>query len=105
MLKSRVVRIGLLAVVAALALGAVLVFRAIDTGPNASAAPGAQDEEQEAQDQETPWLGVYFVRAADGVTIAWVIADSPADGAGLRPGGVVKVAGGPPPHTPKELPP
>ncbi|HJX62306.1 MAG TPA: PDZ domain-containing protein [Dehalococcoidia bacterium] len=103
MLKSRVVRIGLLAVVAVLALGAVLVFRAIDTGPNASAAPGAQDEEQEAQDQETPWLGVYFVRAADGVTIAWVIADSPADAAGLQRGDVIKAVDGTEVETPQDF--
>ncbi len=103
MLKSRVVRIGLLAVVAVLALGAVLVFRAIDTGSNASAAPGAQDAEEEAQDQETPWLGVYFVRAADGVTIAWVIADSPADTAGLQRGDVIKAVDGTAVETPQDF--
>ena len=62
MLKSRVARIGLLAALTVLVVGGVLVFRAIDTGSNASAAPGAQDDEEATQDQETPWLGVYFVR-------------------------------------------
>jgi len=103
MLKSKVVRIGLLVVVAVLALGAVLVFRAIDTGSNASAAPGAQDQEEEAQDQETPWLGVYFVRAADGVTIARVIADSPADAAGLQRGDVIKAVDGTAVETPQDF--
>jgi membrane-associated protease RseP (regulator of RpoE activity) len=97
------VRIGLLVAVAVLALGAVLVFRAIDTGSNASAAPGAQDEQEEAQDQETPWLGVYFVRAADGVTIAWVIADSPADTAGLQRGDVIKAVDGTAVETPQDF--
>ena len=102
MLKSKVVRIGLLVVVAVLALGAVLVFRAIDTGSSASAAPGAQEENQ-SQDQETPWLGVYFVRAADGVTIAWVIADSPADAAGLQRGDVIKAVDGTAVETPQDF--
>ena len=103
MLRSRVVRFGLLAAVGALALGGVLFFRAIDTGSNASAAPGAQDEDEEAQGTETPWLGVYFVRAADGVTIAWVIADSPADTAGLQRGDVINAVDGTTVDTPQDF--
>jgi len=102
MLKSRVARFGLLAVLAMLVIGGVLVFRAIDTGSNASAAPGAQ-EEDEAQQQETPWLGVYFVRGADGVTIAWVIADSPADAAGLQRGDVITAVNGTTIETPQDF--
>ena len=102
MLKSRVVRIGLLAALVVLVVGGVLIFRAIDTGSNASAAPGAQDEEQD-QNQESPWLGVYFVRAADGVTIAWVIADSPADTAGLQRGDVIKAVDGTTVETPQDF--
>jgi membrane-associated protease RseP (regulator of RpoE activity) len=94
MLRSRVARFGLLAVLGVLVLGAVLVFRAIDTGSDASAAPGAQDNGDQTLGQETPWLGVYFVQAADGVTIAWVIADSPADTAGLQRGDVIKSVDG-----------
>src|SRR4030067_1048378 len=55
MLKSRVVRIGLLAALAALVVGGDLVFRAIDTGSSASAAPGApapDPEQQQAQEQQ-----------------------------------------------------
>lgn len=102
MLKSRIVRIGLLAVLVALVVGGVLIFRAIDTGSSASAAPGAQDENQ-VQDEETPWLGVYFVRAAGGVTIAYVIADSPADAAGLQRGDVIKAVDGTTIDTPKDF--
>jgi membrane-associated protease RseP (regulator of RpoE activity) len=103
MLRSRVARFGLLAVLGVLVLGAVLVFRAIDTGSNASAAPGAQDEDQQAQTQDTPWLGVYFIQGADGVTIAWVIADSPADTAGLQRGDVIKSVDGTTVETPKDF--
>jgi len=103
MLKSRVARFGLLGVLGVLAVAGVLVFRAVDTGTSASAAPGAQDEDQQAQDQETPWLGVYFVNAADGVTVAWVIADSPADTAGLQRGDVIKSVDGTTVETPKDF--
>jgi len=103
MLKSRVVRIGLLAALAASVVGGVLVFRAIDTGSSASAAPGAQEENQSQDQGTTPWLGVYFVRAADGVTIAWVIADSPADTAGLQRGDVIKAVDGTAVETPQDF--
>ncbi|MCJ7810809.1 MAG: hypothetical protein MUP62_01215, partial [Dehalococcoidia bacterium] len=49
--KSRVVRIGLLAALAVLVGGGVLDFRAMDSGPSASAAPGVQEQQQQ-QDQE-----------------------------------------------------
>lgn len=99
MLKSRVVRVGLLAALAVIAVAGVLVFRAIDSGSSASAAPGAQEGEQ----QENPWLGVYFVRAAGGVTIAYVIADSPADKAGLKRGDVIKAVDGTTIETPRDF--
>jgi membrane-associated protease RseP (regulator of RpoE activity) len=102
MLKSRVARFGLLGILVALVVGGVLVFRAIDTGTSASAAPGAQDENQ-TQNQDTPWLGVYFVRAANGVTIAWVIADSPADDAGLQRGDVITAVDGTTIETPTDF--
>lgn len=103
MLKSRLGRIGLLAALTVLVVGGVLVFRAIDTGSSATAAPGAQNDEEATQDQETPWLGVYFVKAADGVTIAWVIADSPADTTGLQRGDVIKSVDGTTIETPKDF--
>ena len=73
MLKLRVAGIGLLAALVVVAAAGVVVFRAVDSGSSASAAPGAQ------QQQEKPWLGVLFARTPDGLTIAQVIADSPAD--------------------------
>lgn len=102
MLKTRLARFGLLGVLVVLAVAGVLVFRAIDTGSSASAAPGAQDQDQN-QNQDTPWLGVYFVRGAGGVTIAWVIADSPADTAGLQRGDVIKSVDGTAVETPADF--
>jgi len=102
MLKSRAARIGLLATLVVFVVAGVLVFRAIDTGSSASAAPGAQDQNQNQQ-QQTPWLGVYFVRAAGGVTVAYVIADSPADTAGLQRGDVIKSVDGTTVATPKDF--
>jgi membrane-associated protease RseP (regulator of RpoE activity) len=48
---------------------------------------------QAASDQSV-WLGVQIVQAADGPTIASVIADSPADSAGLQRGDVIKAIDG-----------
>jgi membrane-associated protease RseP (regulator of RpoE activity) len=92
----------LLAALAVIAVGGVLVFRAIDTGSSASAAPGVQDEEQ-TQNQESPWLGVHFVQAADGLTAASVIADSPADAAGLQRGDVITAVDGTAVETPQDF--
>jgi len=102
MLKLGVLRMSLLAALAVIAVGGVLVFRAIDTGSSASAAPGVQDEEQ-TQNQESPWLGVHFVQAADGLTAASVIADSPADAAGLQRGDVITAVDGTAVETPQDF--
>jgi len=93
MTKSRALRVGWLAAVVVVAAAGVLLLRAIDTGSSASAEPVAQDEENQ-QDSEQPWLGVRLVEAADGLTISYVIADSPADTAGLRRGDVVTAVDG-----------
>jgi len=90
-------RVGLLAALAVMAVAGVLVFRAVDSGSSASAAPGAQ------QSQEKPWLGVMLARTPDGVTIAQVIADSPADKAGLKRGDVIKAVDGTTIDTAQEL--
>jgi len=100
MSKSRVVRIGLLAALAVLVGGGVLVFRAMDSGPSASAAPGAQDQQQQ---QEKAWLGVLFARTPDGLTIAQVIADSAADKAGLKRSDVIKAVNSTAVETVQEL--
>jgi len=104
MLKSRAARIGVLAALVVFVAAGILVFRAVDTGTSASAAPGAQDQNQDtSQTQNTPWLGVYFVRASGGVTIAYVIADSPADAAGLQRGDVIKSVDGTTVATPNDF--
>jgi len=101
MVKSRVMRIGWLAGLAVLAVAGVLFFRAIDTGSSASAAPSAQDEEQ--QDSENPWLGLRVIAGADGLTISYVIADSPAETAGLQRGDVITAVDGTAVETPQDF--
>ena len=100
MSKSRVVRIGLLAALAVAAVAGVLVFRAVGDGSSASAAPGAQDQQQQ---QDKPWLGVLFARTPDGLTIAQVIAESAADKAGLKRADVIKAVNGTAVETVQEL--
>lgn len=102
MTKSLAIRVGWLAVLAVVAAAGVLFLRAIDTGSSASAAPVAQDEENQ-QDSENPWLGLRLVEAADGLTISYVIADSPADTAGLQRGDVVTAADGTAVETPQDF--
>ena len=58
-----------------------------------SAANASQNNTQPASDQ-VPWLGAQIVQSSDGPTIASVIADSPADKAGLERGDVIKAIDG-----------
>jgi membrane-associated protease RseP (regulator of RpoE activity) len=102
MTKSRALRVGWLAALVVVAAAGVLFLRAIDTGSSASAASVAQDEENQ-QDSEQPWLGVRLVEAADGLTISYVIADSPADTAGLQRGDVVTAVDGTAVETPQDF--
>jgi membrane-associated protease RseP (regulator of RpoE activity) len=97
------VRIGLLAALAVAAVAGVLVFRAMDSGPSASAAPGVQEQQQDLQQQEKAWLGVLFARTPDGLTIAQVIAESAADKAGLKRSDVIKAVNGTAVETVQEL--
>ena len=91
MVKSKAIRVGSLVALAVVAAAGVLFLRAIDSGSSASAAPAAQEA---AQGQENAWLGLRLVQAADGPTIATVIADSPADDAGLQRGDVITAVDG-----------
>jgi len=102
MLKSKAARMGWLAALVVMAAAGVLFFRAIDTGSSASAAPAAQDE-QVQQDSEQPWLGMHLISGADGLTISYVIADSPADGAGLQRGDVITAVDGTAVETPQDF--
>jgi membrane-associated protease RseP (regulator of RpoE activity) len=63
------------------------VFSGGGSASTAAAAP------QVASDQNV-WLGVQIVQAADGATIASVIAGSPAENAGLQRGDVIKAIDG-----------
>jgi membrane-associated protease RseP (regulator of RpoE activity) len=102
MTKSRALRVGWLAALVVVAAAGVLFLRAIDTGSSASAAPVAQDGEDQ-QDSANPWLGVHLVQAAGGLTIAYVIADSPADTAGLQPGDIIVAVDGTAVETPQDF--
>ena len=81
------------------AIGAVLAVRPFSGGgsDDAALAAGAQQDvfstlgvAQDTTADEHPWLGAAIVPTPDGLTIASVIADSPADKAGLKRGDVVK---------------
>ena len=100
MVKSRVVRIGWLVGLAVIAVAGVLFFRAVDTGTSVSAAPSAQDTEQGS---ENPWLGLRVIAGADGVTVSYVIADSPAETAGLERGDVITAVDGTAVETPQDF--
>ena len=102
MTKSLAIRVGWLAALAVVAAAGVLFLRAIDTGSNASAAPATQEDVNQ-QDSAQPWLGVRLVEAADGLTISQVIADSPADTAGLQRGDVVTAVDGTAVETPQDF--
>lgn len=97
MLQNRSLRIAAAAaILTAIAIGAVFVAlsrrdSASNTVSAADIAAGASAGASADQDQQgEPWLGVMLAQTPDGVTIAQVIADSPADNAGLKRGDVIK---------------
>jgi len=105
MAENRLVRAGL-AVVALLAVvGGVgfLITAADSSGSTGVSAATLASESQSgslsassaAQEQvQKPWLGVALTQTPDGLTIAQVIADSPADAAGLQRGDVIEAVDG-----------
>jgi membrane-associated protease RseP (regulator of RpoE activity) len=102
MMKSRVARIGWLGALVVVAAAGILFLRALETGSSASAAPVAQDEENQ-QATEQPWLGAQLIAGADGLTVSYVIADGPADDAGLARGDVITAVDGTAVETPQDL--
>ncbi len=81
-----------LAVVGAL-VGGVSLALAVAGGssplPGAAAAPVSQ-----GQQADKAWLGILLAQTPDGPAIAQVIADSPADKAGLQRGDVIEAVDG-----------
>lgn len=102
MKKPIITAVALLAVIGVAA--GVIAVRATNGGTSALAAVAQGQEDilsstspsQDSTDSEEqqPWLGATVVRTPDGVTISSVIADSPADKAGLKRGDVVKAVDG-----------
>jgi membrane-associated protease RseP (regulator of RpoE activity) len=92
MVKNRLVRAGI-AVVALLAVVGGVSFLIAATDSSGSTAVSAAASASENQ-SEKPWLGVTLALTPDGVTIAQVIADSPADAAGLQRGDVIEAVDG-----------
>src|SRR3990170_5841274 len=98
-MKKRIISAAL-AFAAMAAIGAMLAVRAFNGGGSSDAALAAGTQQDifstlsTAQDttptDERPWLGAAIVPTPDGLTISAVIADSPADKAGLKRGDVVK---------------
>jgi membrane-associated protease RseP (regulator of RpoE activity) len=105
MLKNRLARVGI-AVVAVLAIvGGVsfLIAAASSSGSTTASSAALADESQPAsassstaaQDaQAKPWMGILLTQTPDGLTIANVIAGTPAEAAGLQRGDVIQAVDG-----------
>jgi membrane-associated protease RseP (regulator of RpoE activity) len=101
MVENRLVRAGL-AVVALLAVvgGVGFLIAATNSSGSTMVSSAASATESQSgslssssvaqEEEEKPWLGVTLALTPDGVTIAQVIADSPADAAGLQRGDVIE---------------
>lgn len=71
--------------------GGAIAMAASDSGsPTKAPLPQADALQQAGR----PWLGITIVQGPDGLTVSSVIADSPADTAGLQRGDVVTAVGG-----------
>jgi membrane-associated protease RseP (regulator of RpoE activity) len=101
-MKKFVMVTGLVVAIVAL-VGGGLAFRAFSGGGSDSALAASKSNDdvftqsgsnQGADTTGQPWLGIQVKRTADGPTIAAVIADSPADKAGLQRGDVITAVNG-----------
>jgi membrane-associated protease RseP (regulator of RpoE activity) len=87
-----------------LAIGGAVALRAWsgDGSSSALAASAGQSDifssvvanQQTTDAEDTPWLGARVVATSDGLTVSAVIADSPADKAGLEHGDVITAVDG-----------
>jgi len=103
-MKKLIMAVGLAAAVIAI-LGGGLAFWAMNGGGSSRSALAASKDQQDifsalssqqgtTPTAETPWLGAQIARTADGLTVSAVIADSPAEKAGLQRGDVIKAVDG-----------
>jgi len=101
-MKKFAVATGLILAIVAL-VGGGLAFRALAGGGSDSALAASKSTEdvftslgsnQNGTDTEQPWLGAQIKRTSDGLTVSAVIADSPAEKAGLKRGDVITAVDG-----------
>ncbi len=85
---KRFIAAGVVALLIAGGVGGVIAAGALSGTGSSTMDVGAQQTEQKA------WLGVKIVQSPDGPTIAAVIADSPAEKAGLKRNDVIKSVDG-----------
>jgi len=89
-MKKKITVLAVFALILVGALGGLYAGGVFGGGRSSNTAVAAS---QVSSDQGA-WLGVQIVQSADGVTIGSVIADSPADKAGLKRGDVIKAIDG-----------
>jgi membrane-associated protease RseP (regulator of RpoE activity) len=101
-MKKLVMATGLIVAIVAL-LGGGLAFRALSGGgsDSALAASKSQDDiftslgsNQNGTTTDQPWLGAQIKRTSDGLAVSAVIADSPAEKAGLKRGDIITAVDG-----------
>ena len=102
-MKKLVMATGLILAIVAL-VGGGLAIRAFTGGHSDSALAASKSTEdiftslgsnQNGTDTtDQPWLGAQIKRTSDGLTVAAVIADSPADKAGLQRGDIITAVDG-----------
>ena len=101
-MKKVVVATGLILAIVAL-LGGGFAFGALRGSDSDSALAASKNTEdvftslganQNGTNTEQPWLGAQIKRASDGLTVSAVIADSPAEKAGLKRGDVITAVDG-----------
>lgn len=103
-MKKLIMAVGLAVAVIAI-LGGGLAFWAVNGGGSSRSALAASQDQQDifsaissqqgtTPATEKPWLGAQIALTPDGLTVSSVIADSPADKAGLKRGDVVKSVDG-----------
>ncbi len=85
---KRFIAAGVVALLIAGGVGGVIAAGALSGTGSSTMDVGAQQTQQKA------WLGVKVVQSPDGPTIAAVIADSPAEKAGLKRNDVIKSVDG-----------